>query len=482
MQPTTMRPSLFLPTSPFFTRCIRCFSTRIQPNDAVASIQFAQWLLNNGLVTKLTTAMHNNNSQAKASDSEHSTKSGMGFGIKRSQHDWSVIATQPIYKGQTILKLPLELTIGIENSDEPIQPLLKYLPNNLWQLALGLKLLAETNSPNSASFYQPYIDTLPAQFPLIPLFYSPEDQAQLQYPTLLNQIKLRAKLLAQLAKKEEIRTAINEVASSSSQKVINEMAWAMSASSSRAFNFSAENSTADPLTSRRLLPLIDMLNHSFSHNCKIISLAEPTADNIQRFYLQLECSSDIDKGEELTINYGNLTNDNFLLNYGFICDENPFDTLELSLDLENFLLAAELIGIGIAQPIAAWKNKLIQESGIKEFTLGRALDNNLWAIIEILLAENNDSRQSLPFTSPEWLENHRKSPEIREKSKRILISYLGLLLQSFPTTIAEDLGVLQRSLEAQSSGNVNFTPKEMAVRFRIGKKRLLIEHINTLKG
>lgn len=75
-----------------------------------------------------------------------------------------------------------------------------------------------------------------------------------------------------------------------------------------------------------LLPLIDMCNHSGSPNCRVRPRGGTEGG------VQLEALRSLQAGEPLTINYGDLPNDFFLLDYGFVVPDNPHDYIELRYD------------------------------------------------------------------------------------------------------------------------------------------------------
>lgn len=74
-----------------------------------------------------------------------------------------------------------------------------------------------------------------------------------------------------------------------------------------------------------LLPLIDMANHSFEPNCKIRLDSTNT--------IHMETISRVAKGDALWINYGDLSNDLLLLDYGFFLKNNLHDRIALQFEL-----------------------------------------------------------------------------------------------------------------------------------------------------
>ncbi len=298
---------------------------------------------------------------------------------------------------------------------------------------------------------------------------------------------MRAKLLDKLSKQtQKLRECGIVVSDEPSERaqIISDLAWSMSAVSSRAFhlNFSScspASNSPESINSRRLLPLIDFLNHSFDPACKV----EATDSG-----LEVRSLRDIQAGEELTIKYGELSNDALLLDYGFIADENPFDTLQLKFHVESLLLACEISGLDCNYKQSSWKIKLIQQANIQDFQLiGQNLDQRLPVVIRILIAVDEDIRQAEQIDSEAW---KASSLEDEQKVKNVLKSYFELILESFPTTIKQDIQLLAKSVQqamdkSQANGANNelleFTPSELAIRYRIAKKRLITEQLNRLQ-
>ena len=299
------------------------------------------------------------------------------FGLKRSPTspaEWILsTAARPISKGEVLCRLPLGLTLSPDSpirsplatlaaasgsssaaSASPLLPIeveagsellsmIDRIPATLWPLKGGLRLLFEfalqsgsrsqATAPTGSklpganetqgSFYTPYIHLLPNSFPSIPLFWSPAQVAALQYEPLASQLKLRSAFLRN--KSAELATHVHLFGAQVAELTTPErLAWAMSCVSSRAFQLRPDVSYCTSL------PLIDMMNHSYDNNCKVVfevgpdgSAATPpppsaSFDEQLRFAqqtLQVVAVRDIPPHTELTLNYGHHSNDHFLLNY-----------------------------------------------------------------------------------------------------------------------------------------------------------------------
>ena len=74
-----------------------------------------------------------------------------------------------------------------------------------------------------------------------------------------------------------------------------------------------------------MLPLIDLCNHSFQPNCEI--------RHVQSGTVEMRTRHPVAAGQPLLLSYGDLSNDFLLLDYGFLVDGNPHDTVQLRFDL-----------------------------------------------------------------------------------------------------------------------------------------------------
>lgn len=159
-------------------------------------------------------------------------------------------------------RLPLRLRRPTGAADDVLVQLAQQVPEELWAMKLGLRLLQERARPDS--FWWPYIANLPETF-TVPIFFPGDDIKNLQYAPLLHQVNKRCCFLLEFEKKVQwmLDTLPLEHHPFYGQDVnSSSLGWAMSASSSRAFRLHGEI----PM----LLPLIDMCNHSFDPNARIV--------------------------------------------------------------------------------------------------------------------------------------------------------------------------------------------------------------------
>jgi hypothetical protein len=482
-------------------------SSRLAGDSRAASIAFARWLSASGVRFNST------------SDSRPL------FGLKRlpsNPNEWFLSsASRVIEKGETILKLPRTLALAPSSplpdavAAAQLHAVMQAVPANLWPLKNGLRLTYEyaqmvsppTRMTSSDSFYAPYIHLLPQAYPNIPLFWSPSQLEDLQYQPVQLQVKARSEYLRHLAPRlREMEDVFGKEAAKVTEP--GRLGWAMSSVSSRAFQIRPGECAN--------LPLIDMMNHSYANNCKVVfDPKNPEAS------IHVEAVSQIQPGTELTLNYGFHPNDSFLLNYGFLLDENPADTLQMVRNPAGLELAVEMSGE--AKEEAQWQKELkaqVLGGGVAggdssassiataNFTLTRdAIDPVLVAYVKMLTADSNssdrtwnhflsdtgaisptaDGGSSVSQATQVWQPVQQDLSKLAPPAARVLFSYLSLLQSSFPTTLQQDIDALQKLVEVMLTSEPdprkaeNVQRQELAIRFRIGKKRILAEQMRRLQ-
>eukprot|EP00898_Chlorokybus_atmophyticus_P002218 jgi/Chlat1/2998/Chrsp2S04715 len=218
---------------------------------------------------------------------------GLGRGL--------TLAPPHAYEGEVLLRLPRELAFSEESwtlsspvasrergasliqALEPIEP--EYQPS----LKLACYLLVERGNP--FSFWLPYLQLLPEDFPAV---MESEDDVVLQH--FMERSHCRAPGTPPFFLQLEIPT-------------VAEMSWAWCAVRSRAFGLD------DSIEA--LLPVIDSMNHSFAPNVEVKRRISGTWEAV--------ALREIAPGEPLTICYGCHSNADLFWNYGFEVADNPYD-------------------------------------------------------------------------------------------------------------------------------------------------------------
>lgn len=240
--------------------------------------------------------------------------------ISKNEYDGHFLkATKLIKKGQTLIQLPkaCQLSSNTLNDNETYNNLTKDIPKELWAVKLAIILLHERTKFENSEFWM-YIKTLPQGIAGIPIFYSSAHIIkQIDYEPVIYQINKRCKWLIEFHEKNE--KLLNEIFNNK-EIDMNVFAWAFAIATSRAFKIKEKDELS-------FLPLIDICNHSFNSNCNVDMIGNKFGE------IKLITTADVENGDMIYINYGNMSNDEYLLDYGFIIKNNPFDKIELKFDM-----------------------------------------------------------------------------------------------------------------------------------------------------
>ncbi|KAJ4973913.1 hypothetical protein NE237_007087 [Protea cynaroides] len=398
-----------------------------------------------------------------------------------------VVASEDIPKGADLIALPnhLPLRFRLIDSDDGegglesvLVQLARQVPEELWAMKLGLKLLQERATVGS--FWWPYISNLPETYS-VPIFFPGEDIKNLQYAPLLHQVNKRCRFLLDFEK--EVKDVLKNVGPDEHPFVgqdvdANSLGWAMSAVSSRAFRLHGERlPDGTHANVPMMLPLIDMCNHSFYPNAQIVQ--EEGAKNMM---VKVVAEKQIKRDDAITLNYGCLSNDFFLLDYGFVIPSNPHDTIELRYD--GALLDAASMAAGVSSPNfsspAPWQQQILSQLNLEgeaanlKVTIGgtELVEGRLLAALRVLLASDMESAQKYDLTTLKLLSAEAPLGVSNEVATlRTVIALCVIALGHFPTKIMED--------ESQLKGCVLRTT-ELALQFRIQKKSIIIDVMRDL--
>ncbi|XP_020584435.1 histone-lysine N-methyltransferase setd3 isoform X2 [Phalaenopsis equestris] len=382
-----------------------------------------------------------------------------------------VSSLSKIPAGTDLITLPGHIPLRFQRSAEP---------EELWIMRLGLRLLQER--AKIGSFWWPYISNLPETFS-VPIFFSREDIKNLQYAPLVYQVNKRCSFLLDFEK--EIKTLLETLEPKhhpfgGQDPNASSLGWAMSAVSSRAFRLHGEVLSGGQKTDiHMLLPLIDMCNHSFQPNAKIVQEQEKGSS---KMFVKVVAETHIDQDSPILLNYGYLSNDLFLLDYGFVIPSNPFDHVELKYD--GTLLEAAAMAAGLSSPRfsspAQWQQeilcqlKLLGDGAITKVNLGGSgvVDGCLLAALRVLIANNEERVQNFDLDTLVTLSDEAPlGISIETAALRIIIALCVVALEHFSTKIMQDESILKGNLSPSM---------QLAVQFRMQKKLMIIDVMRNL--
>ncbi|KAL6189897.1 hypothetical protein ACLB2K_036298 [Fragaria x ananassa] len=399
-----------------------------------------------------------------------------------------LVATDEIPKGSELVVLPEHVPLrfgslesdGGDVADAVLANLARQVPDELWAMKLGLKLLQER--ARVGSFWWPYIGNLPEAFS-VPIFFPGEDIKNLQYAPVLYQVNKRCRFLLEF--EQEVRRALEDSKPSDhpfgGQTVgASALGWAMSAVSSRAFRLYGKkladgNYDDVPM----MLPLIDMCNHSFKPNARIL---QDQDDRNKKMLVKVVAETEIKQNDCLELNYGGLSNDLFLLDYGFVVPSNPYDCIELKYD--GAFLDAASMAAGVSSPSfstpAPWQKeilcqlKLDGEAPLLKVCLGgsEVVEGRLLAALRVVLASDVETVQKHDLNTLKSISVEAPLGIANEVAAfRTIIALCVIALGHFPTKLMEDESMLQKGVSDST---------ELAIQFRILKKSVIIDVMRDL--
>ncbi|KAK3043109.1 hypothetical protein RJ639_001224 [Escallonia herrerae] len=369
-----------------------------------------------------------------------------------------LVATDEIPKGSDLIALPDHLPMRFESNgardSAVLASLVGQVPEELWAMRLGLKLLQER--AKIGSFWWPYISNLPETYS-VPVFFPGEDIKNLQYAPLLHQVNKRCRFLLDFER--EVKHAVENLKPDDHPFAgrdidASSLGWAMSAVSSRAFRLYGEKLEHGSHTNvPMMLPLIDMCNHSF----------HPNAEIVREQHMQ--------SSKMLVKAY-----------YGFVIPSNPYDCVELKYDGALFDAASMAVGVSLSNfsSPAPWQQHVLSrlnlhgEDPVLKVSLGgpEIVEGRLLAALRALLANDMEIVQkhdletlkSLSLEAPLGVSND-------VAALRTLVALCVIVLGHFPTKIMEDESQLKQDVASST---------ELAIQLRIQKKSVIIDVMRTL--
>ncbi|KOC60346.1 Histone-lysine N-methyltransferase setd3 [Habropoda laboriosa] len=201
-----------------------------------------------------------------------------------------------------------------------------------------------------------------------------------------------------------------------------------------------------------LIPMWDMCNHE---NGRITTDFNATTNSCECYALR-----DFKKGEQIFISYGPRTNSDFFVHSGFVYMDNKQDGFKLRL------------GISKADSLQKERIELLNKldlPSVGEFLLKPGTE----PISDLLLA----FLRVFSLRKPElthWIRSDRVNDlkhvdcaletAVEENVRKFLLTRLQLLIANYPTTLKEDLQLLERTLPQI---------KKLAIQLRVTEKRIL---------
>lgn len=333
---------------------------------------------------------------------------------------------------ETLLRIPSRYVLTLEEArSSAIGRLLEaHAPTEEERVYLAAFLLQEKER-GAASFWKPFWDSLPASFPNLPFFFDERELSLLQGSLGPRWVKsLREGLQAQYAH-------LCQHVPGFERFTFDAFVWAHFAVVTRTFSVQRGGEEV-----ACLVPLADMINDGKPWDVHWEMTERGT-------HFQLKSKGAVARGQELRTSYGDKSNLQLLLQYGFVHEENPYDEVMLFL------------GLPLEDPLAAQKQRVLGLTGpfeLRSYTLSLPVDARLMEeMFSFLRVAHADAEELATLTAAPG-----------GNAQKIIDAFVALCeeqLAGYETTLAEDEQLLR---EAKLSRNAR-----SCILVRRGEKRIL---------
>lgn len=364
-----------------------------------------------------------------------------------------LLARREILFGQTVLEIPAKIAMTKTRAQEVLgkdiipdgEP--PEDPEGMGKFIAVAVLLMHERAIGDKSFWKPYIDILPTIEEVGASFtWSEEDLALLEGSLVVETSRsLKAKVI------REYNNLVDTTFSRFPEYFPLEVytyelfEWAMTNLFSRSFRLTDIGGVA-------MVPYADLLNHT-PYSKMFLETRQMAFSN--DFQLQLQSDRPHAVGDQVLLSYGQKSNSELLLQYGFVVDRNIFDEVEIGVSLPD------------DDPRYEEKKAFLEEQGLKAaMSFPMLIDRTSFELMQYLrllcVDEDDGPLKDLAY-------NDIISDENEQQVLEILIDGCQTALNAYPQTEAEDEAMMRNSrLFASLPRNAR-----MAIKLRRNEKRIL---------
>ena len=325
-------------------------------------------------------------------------------------------------------------------------------------IAIAVLMMSE-KIKGEQSKWKPYFDILPSKEEVNPAFIWTDEELRmlLGSPTYPAAKSLRKK----------IETEFDELQSTTFSRNGQQFPPQLYTFDLFLWSFVILFSRAARLTSKldgeelALVPYADLLNHSPYSNSYIDTQAAGGITTFinRRHEVAVYSDRSYKKFEQIFISYGEKSNSDLLLLYGFAFERNPFNSVDIT------------VGLSKEDPLYSAKREYLANSGrdatsVRFPLLENRYPRELVDFLRLLLAEPEDIGshylEGIDFNDP-------ISPSLEWRVLKTIVNVCESYLQQYPTTLKDDeIFITDRSLFGTLTRQ-----QRMAVKLRASEKRIL---------
>lgn len=378
---------------------------------------------------------------------------------KLSGHDLGLVARESLKKDEIFVQVPDPMIFSYSKVVESLpqavsQRVFKDCPlfDGMSNVRLAFALMIEKINPKSK--FKPYLDILPEKFRTV-LYFTPAEMKELQGTnallSALKQVKFIVMMYSFLYK--YLMTAIED---SQDLHDIKEsftyefFIWAVSCVMTRQNLLPQLGKNEQESV---LIPLWDLANHN---NGLVNTQFNDETNCIESFAL-----ANFTPGDEVTMAYGNRTNEDFLVHNGFVFAENSNKSYPLRLALsksdEHFETRSKIL-------------KRLGMEGVNMYEIQPELSSELLAFVRVFNMNKDQLQKWTEMDDEKLKELMSKTTKFdkafEQKVYLFLLTRVKILLKAFPTTLEEDEELVKQCQNQKT--------KQMIVNYRILEKKSLI--------
>mmetsp|Transcript_11894 Transcript_11894/g.17743 ORF Transcript_11894/g.17743 Transcript_11894/m.17743 type:complete len:511 (+) Transcript_11894:62-1594(+) len=363
-----------------------------------------------------------------------------------------MVANKEIKEGDELFSIPLELLMTKERSEQVFGKEI-ITPEMNEYIAIALLLIHEKSKNDS--FWKPYIDVLPTIEEVAPTWsWSEEDLSYMEgSPVIRATESMSLKLKREFSDLQKSLLLPRKDIFPEENFTFQNFQWAFSILFSRAIRLTSLKSGQ----AVALIPYADLINHNPFANSYVDARNEGWLT--QNEVVSVYSDRSYKKMEQIYISYGPKSNSDLLLLYGFALDRNPFNSVEITVSLEQ------------NDPLFGEKNDFLKRAGMP-LTMSFPLYNDRYPdeafqYMRLICFEKSDRDALGAIEDVEFADKVSNQNELQVLS--LIIEACERALERYPTTEEEDTALMiDRGMYSLLSKN-----QRMAVKHRRQEKRIL---------
>merc|ERR1711871_1388999 len=376
-----------------------------------------------------------------------------------------ILSKETIGEGELLLTIPLDICLTRKVAQEILGKAI--IPDYMDEYIAIAVLMMSEKIKGEQSKWKPYFDILPSVEEVNPAYVWSDEELRmlLGSPTYPAAKSLRKKIETEFDELQSTPFSRNGQQFPPQLYTFDLFLWSFVILFSRAARLTSKLDGEE----LALVPYADLMNHNPYSNTYIDS---QTSGGITSFINKKEevaiySDRSYKKFEQVFISYGEKSNSDLLLLYGFALERNPYNAVDIT------------VGLSKEDPLYTGKRAYLAKSGRDATSVRFPLQQSRYPselvdFLRLLLVEPDDigiqPLERIDFNEP-------ISPSLERRVLRTIIGVCESYLERYPTTLSDDENfIMNRSVVSTLTRQ-----QRMSVKLRASEKRILnltIEAVN----